>query len=154
MHLNTARVEHKQYYWIQLINQMISWTIESCCHTVLYSQTFKITCSPSPHHSATAVPLTPLARTADLISRWQVRLRGRLNFFFSRHWQVWRRGGGGRRGSGGGVGGGVSGGRGVGVNDRVSCHADGPWWAHVALSLWAKVWRWSEDEEDGFGIHR
>lgn len=36
-------------------------------------------------------------------------------------------------------------GRGVGgwviVDDRMSCQADGPQWAHVGPSLWAKVWR-------------
>lgn len=56
------------------------------------------------------------------------------------HWQVWQR-----------VGGWWWWGR---VDDRMSCQTDGPRWAHVGRSLWAKVWRWSEDEEDGLGIHR
>lgn len=55
-------------------------------------------------------------------------------FFGGGHWQVWLRVGGG--------------------DDRMSCHADGPRWAPVGPSLWAKVWRWSGEEEDGLGIHR
>lgn len=85
-------------------------------------------------------PHLPWHKTADLISHWQVQLRGQLHFF----------GGGGGGGGFGRFDWGW-----VGVTTGWAVTLTGLGGIPAGPSLWTKVWRWSgEEEEDGLGIHR